>query len=815
MEALSKSEDQSHEHVERFRIRGMNCANCAPTIENAVAPLPGVVEAHVNFAAETLTARVNDKLAAGEIEAKVAGAGYSASAESDAVGAGESALDRQDVRRNLNLVLVSAVGAALVMFLQARETEAARLATMIVATALQFSAGLTFYRGAWTAARNRTANMDTLVALGISAAWFYSVLTTFPTLFFAGPRFFDTAVELILFIRFGKFLEARARGRAMAALRSLMNLVPDTATVVREGTEVSVPDAVLKVGDIGLVRPASRIPVDGVVDSGASGVDQSMLTGESMPVEKGEGAEVSGGTLNTFAPLTIRATRVGSETVLAQIVRMVQDAQGDRAPIQRVADVVAARFVPTVIAIAALTFCAWMWFGPGVPMALTAMTAVLVIACPCAMGLATPTALMVGSSLGLRAGILFKRASALELITRIQVMLFDKTGTLTVGRPELESVIAFDGDENRALSVAAVAAAGSVHPLSRAVVASAQARNLGTPNTPEDLREMPGLGVIVAHEGKQIALGNERLMVQIEAPLDERARSEAARLAGTGATPLFLAIDRKIAAVLGFRDPVKPEARGAIAALHRMNIRTVMISGDHLDVAKTVAARVGIEEFHAQLMPADKIAIVKRYQDAGKITGMVGDGINDAPALASADIGIAIGSGTDAAKETGDVVLTRNDLFDIVRALVLGRLTLRKVKQNLFWAFFYNVLGIPIAAGVLYPSFGIMMNPALAGLAMALSSVSVVSNALRLNITGARALRAVRPALDDQQPVKALAGKKEAAVPTKLKCEKCGFETTMPNHCNRPMHSTSVGAETKLVCWMGAECGVADILQHC
>ena len=816
MEALHNSENQSPEHVERFRIRGMHCANCATTIENAVAPLPGVVEAHVNFAAETLTARVNDKLAAGEIESKVAAAGYSASPDSETVGAGESALDRQDVRRNLNWVLVSAVGAALVMYLQAHETESARLATLIVATALQFTSGLTFYRGAWTAARNRTANMDTLVALGISAAWFYSVLTTFPAIVFAGPRFFDTAVELILFIRFGKFLEARARGRAMAALRSLLNLVPDTATVVRDGTEVSVPVSQQKVGDIVLVRPASRIPVDGVVVAGASAVDESMLTGESMPVEKGQGAEVSGGTLNTVAPLTIRATRVGSETVLAQIVRMVQDAQGDRAPIQRVADVVAARFVPTVIAIAALTFGAWMWFGPGVPMALTAMTAVLVIACPCAMGLATPTALMVGSSLGLRAGILFKRASALELITRIKVMLFDKTGTLTVGRPELESVIAFDGDENRTLSLAAIAASGSVHPLSRAVIASAQARKLSIPNTPENLREMPGLGVVVDHEGKQIALGNERLMAQIEAALDDRARSEAARLAGTGATPLFLAIDRKIAAVLGFRDPVKPEARGAIAALHRMHIRTVMISGDHLEVARTVAARVGIEEFHAQLMPADKIAIVKHYQEAGKFTGMVGDGINDAPALASADIGITIGSGTDAAKETGDVVLTRNDLFDIVRALVLGQLTLRKVKQNLFWAFFYNVLGIPIAAGVLYPGFGIMLNPALAGLAMALSSVSVVSNALLLNITGARALRTVHPQLDDQpQPVKAVVERKEIAMPTKLKCEKCGFETAMPNHCNRPMHSDRVGAETKLVCWMGAECGVADIPKHC
>ena len=323
-------------------------------------------------------------------------------------------------------------------------------------------------------------------------------------------------------------------------------------------------------------------------------------------------------------------------------------------------------------------------------------------------------------------------------------MLFDKTGTLTAGRPELEAIVALDGDQNSALSFAAVAAAGSIHPLSRAVTAGAQARNLAPQSTPENSLEKPGMGVTAEHQGKQIALGNDRLMTEVGASIDSRARDEAARIAASAATPLFLAIDRKIAAVLAFRDPVKPEARGAIAALHRMGIRAVMISGDNTEVAKTVAARLGIDEFHAQLMPADKIALVKRYQEAGQFTAMVGDGINDAPALAAADIGIAIGSGTDAAKETGDVVLTRDDLYDIVRALVLGRLTLNKVKQNLFWAFFYNVLGIPIAAGVLYPSFGIMLNPALAGLAMALSSVSVVSNALLLNLTGPRKLAAVR-----------------------------------------------------------------------
>ncbi len=640
MDAQHNLEGRANEKIERFRIRGMHCANCVSTIENAVAPIPGVIDAHVNFAAETLTARVNDKLAAGEIEARVAAAGYGAIAESNSVGAGESALDRQDARRNLEWVVCTAIGAAVIMYLQHRESSTARIGTLFAATTLMLTAGLTFYRGAWIAARNRTANMDTLVALGISAACFYSILTTFPYIFFAGPRFFDTAAELSVFIRFGKFLEARARGRAMAALRSLLTLVPDVATVVRDGKERVVPVSELAVGDIVLVKPASRIPVDGVIVTGASAIDESMLTGESMAADKSAGDEVSGGTLNAAAAIAVRATRVGSETALAQIVRMVADAQGDKAPIQRVADAVAARFVPAVIAIAALTFFAWMWFGPSLVMALTAMTAVLVIACPCAMGLATPTALMVGSGLGLRAGILFKRASALELITRIRVMLFDKTGTLTVGRPELESVLALDGDEISALSFAAIAAAGSIHPLSRAVTSSAQTRNLAPEFTPDNTRELPGLGVTAAHRGKQIALGNDRLMTQ------------------------------------------------------------------------------------------------------------VGDGINDAPAIAAADIGIAIGSGTDAAKEPGDVVLSRDDLYDIVRALVLGRLTLNKVKQNLFWGFFDNVLGIPIAAGALYPWFGIMLNPALAGLAMALSSVSVVSNALLLNFTGPRKLRAVRAEIE-------------------------------------------------------------------
>lgn len=390
----------------------MHCANCALTIEGAVREIPGVDQASVNFAAETLAVRAGAAVSRNQIEQRVEDAGYHLSEPDRGVGAGESALDRTEARHNLVWVAASAVGAALVMYLQMMPHRGAVLACFAISTVLMLTAGLTFYRGAWVALKNRTANMDTLVALGISAAYFYSVLTTFPEVFFKGPLFYDTAVALILFIRFGKYLEARARGRAMAALRALLSLVPDQALLVRDGKETAVPASEVREADLVLVRPGTRIPVDGVVVSGASAVDESMLTGESMPVEKSAGSEVAGGTLNASAVLTIRATRVGADTALAQIVRMVEEAQADRAPIQRVADYVAARFVPAVIVIAIVAFAVWMWAGPSAVMALTAMVAVLVIACPCAMGLATPTALMVGSAVGLRSGILFKRASA-------------------------------------------------------------------------------------------------------------------------------------------------------------------------------------------------------------------------------------------------------------------------------------------------------------------------------------------------------------------------------------------------------------------
>jgi Cu+-exporting ATPase len=818
--------------TERFKVRGMHCANCALTIEGAVRGLPGVREASVNFAAETLTVRADQGVAKDAIEQSVAKAGYQLLEEETGVGAGESALDKTEAQHNLMWVIASAIVAAIVMYLDMRSVRTADLVAFGLTTVLMFTAGLTFYRGAWIALRNRTANMDTLVALGISAAYAYSVLTTFPEVFFAGPKFFDTAAELILFIRFGKYLEARARGRAMAALRSLLNLVPDTAIVMRDGKEIGIPANEVRVDDVVIVRPGTRIPVDGIVISGGSAVDESMLTGESMPVEKGQGAAVAGGTLNTSGALTIRATRIGADTALAQIVKMVEEAQGDRAPIQRIADYVAARFVPSVIGIAAITFAVWMWFGPGLVMALTAMVAVLVIACPCAMGLATPTALMVGSAVGLRSGILFKRASALEIVTRVGAIFFDKTGTLTEGHPQLDAIEILDGDERTVLEAAATVAARSTHPLSTAVVAYAESHGI-KPRTADAIEEHAAQGMTAKLDGKEIALGNSRLMQSRGVTLADAARRNAESVAASAATPLYLAIEGKVVAILGFGDRIRKEARGAIREIRAMGIRTIMLSGDTEAVARKVADDLGLDEYHAELSPADKIELVKQSRAQEIFTAMVGDGINDAPALAAADIGIAIGSGTDAAKETGDIILTRDDLYDIVRALVLGRLTLRKVKQNLFWAFFYNVAGIPIAAGVLYPWFGITLNPALAGLAMALSSVSVVTNALllsRAKTTLAQIGSAAPETIDLAKASSAATASSDhhlnghhlkikssgnGKMDSKLKCEKCGAEIATPMHCDRQMHVETVNGVRKLVCWMGPGCGVADIPTHC
>ncbi|HEY6007076.1 MAG TPA: copper-translocating P-type ATPase, partial [Geobacteraceae bacterium] len=607
---------------------------------------------------------------------------------------------------------------------------------LVLSTAVQFSAGLTFYRGAWHALRNRSANMDVLVALGTSAAYFYSLGAFFGLLGARSDVFFETSAMLIAFIRLGKYLEARARGKAGEALKKLLKLQADRARLLVDGVEREVPASQVRLGDTVLVRPGETIPVDGEVVGGASSVDEAMVTGESMPVEKEPGDTVTGATINRTGVITVRATRVGEETLLAQIVRMVQEAQADKAPIQRFADRVSAVFVPVVLLLALATFI--VWYGPlgeGFLFAFRLAIAVVVIACPCAMGLATPTAIMVGSGVGLNRGILVKRGSVLEHIAGLQAVLLDKTGTLTHGAPTLTDIIPVAAvEEGWLLERLAAVESLSNHPLAQAVVAGAVARGI-SPGPVDDYRETGGRGVTCTYGGEVLQAGNARFMSETGISVEELDR-DAQRLAGEGKSLIYLAVAGVLRGVAAAADPVKEGSVAAVNALRGLGIATFMITGDHHGVAAAVAVAVGVDGFEAEVLPERKQQVVREYQQRGLIVGMVGDGINDAPALAQADIGIAIGSGVDVAKETGDVVLIRDDLMDVVRAIRLGRATLAKVKQNLFWALFYNILGIPIAAGVLFYPFGITLKPEFAGLAMAFSSVSVVTNSLLLRRSG-------------------------------------------------------------------------------
>ena len=712
-----------------LHLSGMHCANCAQTIESGIAKLPGVSRAYVNFAAEKLV--VEYAAGAQLLEAiidRVAGLGYRASLTQDA------GREADEARRELRWLLLSAVFSAPIMPLMWWQPLGAATVylNLALATMVQFSAGLAFYRGAWVSLRNRFANMDVLVALGISAAYGYSLLATFGLFGLGGPVFFETGAMLITFIRFGRWLEARARGRAGAALRALLNLQPDQARRLSDGNEEEIPLDQVRVGDLLLVRPGEKIPVDGLVTAGESTVDEAMLSGEALPVAKRVGSEVVGATINRDGRLTIRATRVGAETVLAQIVRLVEDAQADKAPIQRLADRVSNYFVPTVVAIALFTFAGWYWgAASGFLFAFKMAIAVLVIACPCALGLATPTAIMVGSSIGLAAGILIKRASALENISRLDLLLFDKTGTLTTGRFAVTALLPAAGSGDRELLQAAAAAeAVSNHPLARAVVARAAADGIA-PAAVSEVKEHGGQGLRCSLDGDSLLVGSERFLQaagMATASLAERCDAHARR----GESLVYVARGGRLLGALALADSIKADAAATISALHQLGIRSVLVTGDRRQVALAVAAELGIETVEAEVLPADKQQVVQRYQQQGYRVGMVGDGINDAPALAQADIGIAIGSGTDVAKETGDLILVKGDVRDVERGIRLGRKTLTKIRQNLFWAFAYNVIGIPIAAGVLYPAFGIVLQPEYAGLAMAFSSVSVVSNSLLL-----------------------------------------------------------------------------------
>ncbi|MDX1493132.1 MAG: heavy metal translocating P-type ATPase [Longimicrobiales bacterium] len=755
-----------------FPVTGMTCANCVATVERTLRKTPGVQEAGVNYASERATVRFDpSQVTLEEMAAAVERAGYGV------VLAEEGELEDAEARARAAEVADQErkfwTGAALAgpLFVLSMTRDFGLLGPwahepwvnwlmFALATPVQFYVGWDYYDGAWKALRNGAANMDVLVALGSTVAYVYSVVTAaFLTVgsTVAGEHvYFETAALIITLIKLGKLLEVRAKGETGSAIRELMELRPAMAKRVRDGVEeeVSVDDVV--VDDELIVRPGERVPVDGVLVDGHSTVDESMLTGESLPVEKSEGHMVVGGTVNRTGSFRMRATRVGSDTALAQVVRMVREAQGSKAPIQRLADRVAAVFVPVVIAVALLTFLLW-WLvaGAGFTPALLRLVAVLVIACPCALGLATPTAVMAGTGRAARRGVLFRSSEALERARDVRVIVLDKTGTITRGEPVLLDVRSRDLGEDELLALAAAAELRSEHPLAAAVVTEARERGLALPE-PSTFEAVPGRGVVATVGGRQVVVGTRELVsgevddvvagdgapsgaVTYPGEPDVQAWIvEAESIEDAARTPLWVMADGRIQGLLGVADAVKEGSAEAVRQLRDEGLRVVMLTGDNHRVAAGIAAEVGIDEVRAQVLPGEKADVVQALQAEGRgAVAMVGDGINDAPALAQADVGIAIGTGTDVAMETADVVLMRGDLRVVPEALALSRRTMKTIEQNLFWAFFYNTALIPVAAGALYsltflPMMLRALHPVLAALAMAFSSVSVVANSLRL-----------------------------------------------------------------------------------
>ena len=716
----------------------MHCAACAATVERSLRDTRGVANAGVNFATEEATVVYDDDLlAVADLIRRVEAAGYGA-----AIPAGdetERAAEGAELRHLTVRLVFSVLATALIMLIHNFSLLPLRPSDWVLlalATPVQFWAGWQFYRGAWIALRNRTTDMSTLIAVGTSAAYGYSLAVTLSPESFvvAGQRpdlYYDTSTMIISLILLGRTLEARAKRRASDAIRRLAGLQAKTARVIREGQEVEVPLSQVAVDDTVLVRPGERIPVDGLIVEGLSAVDESMVTGESIPVEKAPGDFVIGGSVNRAGAFQLRATGVGSDTVLARIIRLVREAQGSKAPIQRLADRVASIFVPIVIGAAAVTLVTWLAVGPSFTHAMTAAVAVLIIACPCAMGLATPTSLLVATGRAAQLGILVRSAASLETAGNVETIVFDKTGTLTEGRPQVTEVAAgHDWRDEDVLRLAASVEQDSEHPLAEAVVRAARLKGMVL-ERPQEFTAIPGQGVRGALGGRAVYVGTARLM-ESSAIATAGIAERAAELEAQGKTVVFVAVEHQAVGVIALADLAKAEAATAVKHLRQMGLEVTMITGDNLLTGRAVASAVGIHDVRAEVLPDKKAEAVKALQSQGKRVAMVGDGINDAPALAQAELGIAIGRGTDIAMEAADITLVRDDLRLAPEAIHLGRATLRNVRQNLFWAFFYNTIGIPIAAGVLYPFLHVLLNPALAAGAMAFSSVSVVANALRL-----------------------------------------------------------------------------------
>lgn len=731
-------------------VKGMSCASCAQIIEESLMAQDGAYSANVNLATERANIRYNpESVTLPALKAAIVKAGYEV-LETETVDTEMAAREKERNRQFALLVFSLSLSIPIMVLMLAFDLfglgatlgiqEWQGLLLFALATPVQFIAGSQFYSGTYKALRSRRANMDTLIAIGSSAAYLYSTAVVFfpGAIPFGHHLYFDTSAMIISLILFGKYLEAKAKGRTSEAIRKLIGLQARTARVVRDGQEVEVPVEEVVVDDIFVVRPGEKIATDGAVIDGVSAVDESMITGESIPVEKSSGSEVIGGSINKNGSLRVRATKVGKDTALSQIIRLVEDAQASKAPIQRYADTVSAWFVPAVILIAIASFSVWYFFafdalgvvGDDFIFSLSVFIAVLVISCPCALGLATPTAIMVGSGKGAENGILIKSGGALETAGKVQTIVFDKTGTLTQGKPEVTDLRPSGVSEGDLLLYAAAAETGSEHPLGEAIVRRAHQVSADIPKA-ERFEAVPGKGVRSLVNGRGVLIGNRGLMALNQVSISD-IEADLQRLEDEGKTAMILALDGKVAGVIGVADVVKSTSAFAVAELQRMGIEVIMLTGDNWRTAKVIAGQVGIEKYIAEVLPENKVREVARLQGEGRIVAMVGDGVNDAPALAQADVGIAIGSGTDVAMETGEIVLIKSDLTDVVAAIQLSRKTMSKIRQNLFWALGYNTAGIPIAAGVLFPFFGILLNPIVAAGAMAMSSVSVVSNAALL-----------------------------------------------------------------------------------
>jgi len=730
----------------RLAITGMHCASCATLITRALAKTPGVKEANVNYATHKATV-MYDETATTEAHLIIAveKKGYGAQTSTGEDPALQRKREREEYSALLRLLIISAVFAipALIIgmlfmpesFLYIGSTiPYTPYILFLLATPVQFYAGWMFYKGAWSALKSGSANMDSLIALGTTAAYAYSLYLVLIAR--ESAQYFEISAVLITLVLLGKVLEAQAKGKTSEAISALMRLAPKTAVVIRDGVEREIAIDDVRTGDIIIVKPGGKIPVDGTVIDGASSVDESMLTGESIPVEKSRGGMVYGGTVNKHGSLRFQATKVGENTTLASIVRLIEDAQGRKAPIQRYADTISGYFVPIVILIAIITFIIWYTVvGESAGFALSTAIAVLVIACPCALGLATPTAIMVGTGKGAQHGILIKGGDALETAHKVRSVIFDKTGTITNGKPVVTDIIPYHGlSEAQLLHLAASIEKHSEHSLADAIVKHAEERNIPISQT-NQFRAIPGQGV-VAHIGMhRFLFGNQSLMTHNRIETAE-AKERMLALENEGKTVMLLASETKLVGIVAVADTIKQSSTQAVRDLRRMGIEVYLITGDNPRTAQAIARQAGIKEDNvfAQVHPEEKASYVKRLQRGDAKVAMVGDGINDAPALAQADIGIAMGSGTDVAMETGNIILMRDDLLDVPKALRLSRMTMSKIKMNMFWALIYNVIGIPIAAGALYYSTGWLLSPIIAGGAMALSSVSVVGNSLLLKM---------------------------------------------------------------------------------